>query len=282
MNDKNRKPRKYESAAQRPKDRIYKLAPFDLAREFRRAKREMRSMWRSWTPRRSSVIWKLLGMSALVSALHYRGGLSLILGERAISDHRWWVTLTTGWVEPPNSPFVIILLLGVIAAMKSGALEGQVRRPRYFAYALSVFVGLLFINLILPGVTWSLISEGLMLIWFGAEVERRLGSRHFLILSVITLTVSYAVGVLYLTLGSGINVSGLRPLTRGLLVAWGYTQGRALLPFINLRGAQLRWVVYAFCGFEILLYPAPLGWISLAGSLTIDLWMQRYLKRSIS
>ena len=118
-----------------------------------------------------------------------------------------------------------------------------------------------------------------MLIWFGADLERRIGARHLLLLSIVTLTASYLVGALSLSLISGESASGLRPLTRGLIIAWGYQQGRALLPFINIRADQLRWVVYAFCGFEILLYPAPLGVVSLAGAAVIDYWARRYLTR---
>ena len=252
----------------------------ELTREIKRWRRELTSMWRAWMPRRSSMVWKLLALSAVMSALQYIAHLPLTLTQDSLRARHLWVVLTTGWVERPSSPLFVILILGVIAAMKSGALAGELRRPRYFGYAIAVFFALIIVNLVLPGVTWSLISEGVMLIWFGADIERRLGARHLFILSILTLTISYAVGAFSVAFISGDFASGMRPLTRGLIIAWGYLQGRALLPLLNLRGDQLRWVVYAFSGFEILLYPAPLGLVSLAGAGVIDLWSRRYLVKS--
>ena len=64
-------------------------------------------------------------------------------------------------------------------------------------------------------------------------------------------------------------MSGFQPLSRALIIAWGHQLGNAHLALLNIRANQIRWVVYAFAGFEILLYPNPIGFTSLAAALIV-------------
>ena len=263
--------------SKRPKRPKLKVSYSPSQRDLKKWKRELISMWHDWMPKRSSVIWTLLGISVVMNLLFYLIELPLKLHQHSLTMLQLWTPLTTGWVEPLSSPLFILLLLGFVAAMKSGVLSGRMTRPRYFGYALCVFMGLLAINLFIPGLIWSLVAEGLILIWFGAAVERRIGSREMLILAVSVLTLSYLAGAAYLSVFGGIPASGLKPFSRGLIIAWGYIGGQTHLQILNIRAYQLRWVVYAFIGFELLLYPAPIGLINLVGAGCIDLWAQRKL-----
>jgi hypothetical protein len=226
-------------------------------------------------PNRSAAIWKIMGFSVFMNVLYYVFGVPLILSEGAISAYHFWTPLTTGWVEPRSSPLFVILILGFVAAMKSGVLNGQMTRPRYFGYALFVFFMLLIPHFLIPGLIWSLVAEALMLVWFGVEIERRIGGRRMLLLAVSVTSISYLSGALYLLAFDGSLVSGLRPFSRGLIIVWGYIQGGTHLQMLNIRAHQIRWIVYAFIGFEILLYPSPIGLINLVGAGCIDLWAQK-------
>ena len=233
--------------------------------------REIKSMWRKWTPRKQSMIWKILGAAALLTWLNTSPKLNLILSEEALKNLEIWTHLTSGWVLQPASPLFALIVLGLIGAFKSGALEGQVRKPRYFAYAAVIFIGLTFCSLVLPnGLLWSVCTEGVTLIWFATEVERRWGSRRLLILCGATLTVAYGLGAIYIYLFGGQMVFGMHPFSRGLILVWGHYMGSHRLTFINVRGDQLRWVIYAFCGFELLLLPPPFGLVSLSAAFFLD------------
>ena len=233
--------------------------------------REIQSMWRKWTPRKQSMIWKILGATTAITWLNTSPKLNLILSEEALNGLHIWTPLTSGWVLQPASPLFALLVLGLLAAFKSGAFEGQVRKPRYFAYAAVIFIGLTLVSIILPsGLLWSICTEGVTLIWFATEVERRWGSRRLLILCSATLAVSYSLGALYIYLFGGQMVYGMHPFTRGLILVWGHYMGAHRLAFLNVRGYHLRRVIYAFCGFELLLLPPPFGLVSLSAAFFLD------------
>jgi hypothetical protein len=234
-------------------------------------RKEIRSMWRKWTPHRSSVIWKILGLSSILTWLNTSPKLDLILSEVSLQNYLLWTPLTSGWVLQQSSPLFTLLILGLIAAFKSGAFEGSVRRPRYFAYAAVIFICLTLFSLVLPnGLLWSVCSEGVTLIWFATELERRWGGRRLFILCALTLSIAYGLGAIYLYLFGGSPVYGIHPFTRGLILVWGHYMGAHKLTFLNVRGDQLRWVVYAFCGFELLLLPPPFGLVSLSATFFLD------------
>ena len=237
-------------------------------------------MWRQWTPHRRSMIWKILGMSAVITWLNTSQRLNLVLSESELQNYALWTPFTTGWVLSPSSPLFTLLLLGLIAAYKSGALQGEVRRARYFAYSAVIFVALSLLSALTPtGLLWSVIAEGVTLIWFGSDIERRWGGRKLLTLCVVTLGISYSFGALYFFLfGGDTSARGLHPFTRGLILVWGHYIGPHRLAFLNIRGDQLRWVIYVFCGFELVLLPPPLGLISLTATLIIDQYVRGKLK----
>ena len=239
-------------------------------------RREIKSMWSQWMPRSRSAIWWILGACLLFSGLHHSPRLNLVLSEKALLSMQLWTPLTTGWVLAPATPLFSLLLLAFVAAFKSGAMTGQVKRPRYFGYAIGAFFFLLVIDSILPsGLIWALCTEGLMLIWFGQDLERYLGRKTFAYLSASLLVITYLLAALFLFLFSGAAVNGIMPLSRAMILAWGHLHGSAHLSFLNIKANQLRWVVYAFCGFELLLFPLPLGLTNLSAVLLMDLWLRR-------
>lgn len=242
-------------------------------------KRELLSMWNQWMPQSKSSIWVILALSALCTGLHHSPKIQLQLSPQALASSHLWTPFTTGWVLTPASPLFPMLLLLIIAAFKSGAMNGKANRPRYFGYAGTLFLALSFINLILPhGLIWSLCSEGLLLIWFGQELERRIGPRQMITLSAAILTITYLFAALYLHLFGGAPVNGFTPLGRALILAWGSYHGHAHLSFLNIQARQLRWVVYAFSVFELALSPPPVGLTTLTAALMMDLWVQGRLK----
>ena len=237
--------------------------------------KEISSLWQQWMPNSSSAIWKLLGISALMTGLDTSPKLDLILSQTGIESFHLWTIFTTGLVLRPQSPLFVLLLLGFIAAFKSGALQGSVRKPRYFAYAFGIFVILSIISTIFPpGMLWSLITEGLTLVWFGKDIERRWGSRRFLKICIAVLSLSYLVAGLYLFLFGGPDMHGLHPISRGLILVWGYYLGSTHLAFLNIKAVQIRWVVYAFCGFELLLQPLPFGLVPLAAAFILEQYIR--------
>lgn len=236
-------------------------------------------MWRQWAPHSRSVIWKILGMSALLSWLNTSKRVNLVLDETALQSFHLWTPFTTGWVLRPASPLFCLLVLGLIAAYQSGALQGEVRKARYFAYSSVIFMALIALSAVTPyGLVWALIAEGVTLIWFGADIERRWGKKRFMTLCVLSLSVSYLFGALYLFLFGGAAVLGLHPFSRGLILVWGHYIGPHRLAFLNVRGDQLRWVIYAFCGFELIFLPAPFGLISLSATFFLDHYVRGNLK----
>ncbi len=237
--------------------------------------REVRALWRQWAPGRRSAIWKLLGISVLLTWLNTSPRLNLTLSEDALNDLQLWTPFTSGWVLAPSSSLFALIVLGFIAAYKSGALQGEIRRPRYFAYSVAIFLALTLVSMVTPpGILWSAVAEGVTLIWFGRDLERRWGSRRLMILCALTLAASYGLGALYLYLFGGQRVHGFHPFTRGLILIWGHHIGREQLSFLNIRGDQLRWVVYAFCGFELLLLPPPFGLVTLSATFFLDQYIR--------
>ena len=240
--------------------------------------REIYSMWKQWTPHKRSLIWKILGVSALMTWLSSSPKLNLVLSETALNHGHLWTPLTSAWVLQPTSPLFTLIVLGFIAAYKSGLLDGngQIKRPRYFGYAAVIFIILSMISSILPnGLLWSLLTEGLSLIWFARDLERRWGRSTFLKLTLASLSMAYCLGAIYLFLFGGQEpMHGMHPLTRGFILAWGYYIGPHQLSFLNIRGDQLRWVIYAFCGFELLLLPPPFGLITLSSAFFFDQYVR--------
>ena len=237
--------------------------------------RELKGMWRDWAPHPRSIIWKILGLSAALSWLHSSPRLNFVMSESALESLQLWTPLTTGWVLSSSSPLFTLLILGFIAAYKSGALQGEVRKARYFAYSAVLFIMLSALSAVTPsGLVWSLVAEGVTLIWFGMDLERRWGARKFALLCVFTLSLSYLLGALYLFLFGGAHVQGLHPFTRGLILVWGHYIGPHRLALLNVRGDQLRWVVYAFCGFELLLLPPPFGLVTLSAAFLLDQYVR--------
>ena len=240
--------------------------------------REVRKMWRQWTPHKNSLIWKLLVFTALMTWLNTSHRLDLVLSEAALNQGYLWTAFTSGWVLQASSPLFTLIVLGFIAAFKSGLLErnGKLKRPRFFAYAAVIFILLSMISSLLPqGLLWSLLTEGLTLIWFASDIERRWGSKQFLKVILACLTIAYCFGALYIFLfGGKVPVHGMHPLTRGLILVWGYYIGPHQLSFLNIRGDQLRWVIYAFCGFELLLFPPPFGLITLCAAFFLDQYVR--------
>ena len=202
--------------------------------------KEISNMWLQWTPKQNSLIWKILTFSAIMTWLNTSPKLDLVLSESALNQGHLWTPFTSAWVLQASSPLFTLIVLGFIAAFKSGLLEGsgRIRKPRFFAYAAVIFILLSVISSLLPqGLLWSLLTEGLSLIWFARDIERRWGRQQFLKVVLASLTIAYSFGALYLFLfGGEAPMHGMHPLTRGLILVWGYYIGPHQLSFLNIRG----------------------------------------------
>ena len=61
---------------------------------------------------------------------------------------------------------------------------------------------------------------------------------------------------------------------RPLLSAWGYRVGPHAVPVLNVRGYQLKWVVLAFCVFEVLLMPSASTFAGLTATIALVVWWE--------
>ncbi len=112
------------------------------------------------------------------------------------------------------------------------------------------------------GLPWHLVINGLMLYWFGREVEARLGSGRFLecyLLSVLTggmvwSGLHFLTGQATLLLGASAGVSAM--LFLFCRFRWDTEMEFLFIP-LRFTGRQLFWVLFAFQAFFLLFAELP-------------------------
>ena len=240
----------------------------------------------AWLPSKRSGVWPIMICCAICSLLNAYSG-ALALTPLTLSHGYLWVIFSTGFVLPPQAPFMLIIILGFLAYHLSGMAGGAPFKPPIFIESLIIFCALFLIGLFFPpGLFWGWVMEGVMLVWFGRPLERRRGwgREKFMIFSTTILFVSYALIALILLIKTAdlntvhsSHTSGLNPLSKGLILTWGHSLGGRKIEILNIKGATLKWIVLAFGLFECLLISFELGLSSIIGAsvawiLIDELW----------
>jgi hypothetical protein len=240
----------------------------------------------AWLPSKRSGVWPIMMCCAVCSILNAFMG-ALALTPLTISKGYLWVLFSTGFVLPPQGPFMLIIILGFLAYHLSGMARGAPFRPPAFIESLILFCALFLISLFFPsGLFWGWMMEGVMLVWFGCPLERRRGwgREKFMVFSATILFITYTLMGLILwiktsdlTAHHSSHASGLNPLSKGLILTWGHSLGTRKIEILNIKGTTLKWIVLAFGLFECLLISVELGLSSMIGAsiawiLIDELW----------
>jgi membrane associated rhomboid family serine protease len=137
------------------------------------------------------------------------------------------------------------------------------------------------------GSTFHMLLNGLMLYFFGPELETRWGRRRFILFVVLTALGGGLAVMAAWSLGlSAAPVIGASGIVLGLIVAWGLTfPDRQILLFFVLpvRGIHVVWISVGFALLDaVSLGPvsasAHIGGMATAALLVLGLWRPNTMK----
>lgn len=180
-------------------------------------------------------------------------------------------------VALPGSPLMLLifaLIAGYIFKERLRALWA-VDRLRLIAVVGGVTIGLALVNeLVLPGRTWGLMGEALVLLWFGTGVERRWGRRRLFWFTVWVTLATNVLGALLAwawpgglgpLFGAGfMPLFGSGPLSDALLTVWCLMMGSQRLAILNIEARKLVWVLVIINLLDVLLSGVIAGLMGLA------------------
>lgn len=258
------------SRASSPPPRAPRSALEELTEELSAGGRRAWALIKRALPPASSLLWPLWGLMAALSLVALVAPQAALLDAPALKEGRLWALLTAPLTLPPTSPLPLLLLGGLWAYSASGLSRGGGlnRAPLYMA--LAVTLALIPLAALFGGVVFSLVLSALTLIWFAYPLERdpRRGPRGLLAILAVSLAAASVGGGLWVSVAGGV-LHGDTALQRALITAWGLSQGRRRLPWLNIEARDLRWVALAFCALELLLSPSPTAASALAATLAV-------------
>ena len=243
---------------------------------------------RMWIPPFTSWIWRLLGICFFFTLASAQIP-SLVLSKANLDQGAVWTLFTAPFVLYPQSPLFIILILGWMIYSYGGVAsrQGKIVNWGPFIHLAVGVLGIALLEWLIPHLQpWSFILTLFMLTWFARPLERQWGSYRWMIFSSLLLFIPYICALfLCLQSSSPLRFQGLSALERGFLLAWALQQNRRIIPFLNVRGRTLSWIILVFCLFEMLLsggHPSSiLGFLGGCTSwiLIEELWSPKELKK---
>lgn len=243
---------------------------------------------RLWIPPISSWIWRLVGVCFFFTLAAFQLP-SLVLSTTTLNQGAIWAPLTAPFVLYPHSPLFIILILGWMIYAYGGVTSRQGKIINWVPF-IHLAVGVVALGLIewlIPQLNpWSFIITLFMLNWFARPLERQWGSHKWFMFSLTLLVLPFLCAtVLCLMNLTSLSFKGMSSLERGFLIAWALQQNRRTIPFLNVRGRTLAWIILGFCLLEMLLsnfHPTSLlGFMGACTSwiLIEELWNPKELKK---
>jgi membrane associated rhomboid family serine protease len=155
-------------------------------------------------------------------------------------------------------------------------LEGQVWR--LLSYALLHDLGNPF----------HLLLNGLMIFFFGRELEARWGAGRYVLFFVLTVFVGglFVLGTTVTGIGRGLPAIGASAFSEGLIVAWGLTyRDREVRLFFTLpvRGIHMVWIAVAFWVLDAVSLSttsasAHLGGMVTGAVMVLGFWRPNHLR----
>lgn len=249
-----------------------------IGAELKRAAHDLMSMSRAYLPPAGSTLALILMTLALVNVLSLLAPSITLCTQASLASGELWRLAFAPWLLPRSGALWPLLLLVFISYQASGLSTGALQSARPFWRAGVAWVALSLLNLLLGGVVWPIMMSGAMWCWFGeplralSPTSRSTLQRGLLVSSLVGVI----AGGLYLSLLSapGEVFMGDAVFIRPLLTAWGYRAGPHRLPLLKIRGSSLKWVILAFCLFEVLLIRSPGAFAGLSATLALMLWRE--------
>ena len=114
---------------------------------------------------------------------------------------------------------------------------------------------------------WGYLSAMLVAIWLGLSLEQRWDSQKLLFFTLLLVIIPQGLGLfLSSILKTQQSLMGAHPLFNGWMTALCLMQGVSRLPGLNIKIAQLVWVLVLLDGLALLLDGSINGAIGLTGT----------------
>ena len=234
----------------------------------------------------TSIVLMLSVFVTLCNALLQQ---NLVMTLNHLQSWYAWTLISSPFVLPRHSPFMLVLLVGFYLYYATGMAQGARFQPKPWLYTAAVFVFLALINSFLPQqFLWAWLIDVFLFSYFAYSIEKKRswGRKKFLIFSACVLFGTYMVLALYLLISQNPTASiiGLNPLHKAYFLAWGLSLGRQKLMWLNIEARSIRWLLLIFCLLELLLLPRVHGLSGLVGLIIAwvlleNLWESNNLQK---
>jgi hypothetical protein len=195
---------------------------------------------------------------------------ALALAPHMGHEPSWSAVLTNGFICLGSSPLNLFILIALIGYFNQAQAKTLWRR---FGWRLggAVVIGLLGVQLLqaalFGGMGWGYLSAMLVAIWLGVTLEQRWGSQRLLFFTVFMILIPQGLGLFLLSMiKTQQSLMGAHPLFNGWMTALCLMHGANRLPGLNIKIAQLVWVLVLLDGLTLVLDGSLNGAMGLAGT----------------